>query len=177
MPQGGVLSISTENVSIGGVGTTFRLYFPRASTNEQKHAKGRARPAELGSETVLLVEDEAEVREVAQRLLELAGYTVLTADAPEAEKRVWAEHADRIAMVISDVVMPEGTGHELAAALRAARPDLPVLFITGHDPNLGNGSDDPTLPKPFTRDELLSYVRRTLDDQATRSVPPRRSHP
>ena len=103
-------------------------------------------------------------REVTRRLLEPAGYTVLAVSSPEAARRTWNEHHGDIALVITDVVMPEGSGHDLAAFLQAQRPGLPVLFITGYDPS---SSDDvahgPTLPKPFTREELLSAVGESIE--------------
>ncbi|MFT3923734.1 MAG: ATP-binding protein [Myxococcales bacterium] len=153
--------------SVVGMGTTFKLFFPRAPVRESRPPKHLERAPDTGSETLLLVEDEAGVRDVTKSLLELAGYSVLAAQSPDAAKRVWSEYKHRIALVITDVVMPEGSGHELAAALRAQRPDLPVLFITGYDPTSGDeDADGPTLPKPFTREELLAQVRRMLDQHA-----------
>jgi CheY-like chemotaxis protein len=147
------------------LGTTFRLYFPRARI-ESKPPRRAEQPLRQGTETLLLAEDERAVREVVTSMLELAGYAVLTADSLASARRVWAEHGERVALLLTDVVMPGGSGHELAQLLRAERPDLPVLFITGYDPSArGEASDAPTLRKPFTRDQLLRSVRRKLDGQ------------
>ena len=104
-------------------------------------------------------------------MLELAGYTVLAVSSPEAARRTWHENQHDIALVITDVVMPEGSGHDLAAFLQAQRPELPVLFITGYDPSSSDDvGDGPTLPKPFTREALLSRVRRMLDGRGGKTA-------
>ena len=116
-------------------------------------------------ETILLVDDEPPVRRVTERVLTRWGYQVLTA-ASGAEALALAEHhRGRIDLLISDLSMPEMNGHELAVALRARRPEISVLFLSGQSPGSASatpGSDEPFLQKPFTVEELTAKVREVL---------------
>jgi CheY-like chemotaxis protein len=121
-----------------------------------------------GTETVLVVEDEEPVRSLARRLLANNGYTVLTAESGAAALTLLADRREPIDLLLTDVVMPGMSGRQLAERLRASRPDLKVLFISGYtdDDIIQHGvlePDTPFLAKPFTPDALLRKIRDTLD--------------
>jgi CheY-like chemotaxis protein len=121
----------------------------------------------IGTETILLTEDEAGVRELVQAVLEGSGYRVLPASGlieAVALAEGWKESIDAL---VSDIVMPGGTGLDLARQLKTGRPDLKVLFISGY-PEHDGPALDPTpgvafLAKPFTRAMLLQKLRENLD--------------
>jgi CheY-like chemotaxis protein len=120
-----------------------------------------------GTETILLVEDDQPVRDLVRRILEAAGYRVLAAARPsEAEPLLEQERS--VDLLLSDIVMPEMTGLELAARVRTSRPELRMLFISGNAYLAGSTSriDAELLKKPFTPSELEQAVRRTLDGPA-----------
>ena len=123
--------------------------------------------------TVLVVEDDAHVRRVAVRALSDLGYRVLEAGGVrEAGERADAHHGS-IDMVVMDVVLPDGSGKEAAAALRARRPDLSVLFVSGYAEDLLVHRGVPArgvrfLPKPYTPRDLAGAVRGALDAAAAR---------
>jgi CheY-like chemotaxis protein len=128
---------------------------------------GNTEPADQGTETILLVEDDEAVRGLVRRLLEGAGYTVLLAARPsEAEQLLAGEQG--VDLLLSDIVMPEMSGFELAARLRHSRPELRTLFISGNAyvASSSTHSDAELLKKPFAPGELARAVRRTLDAPA-----------
>ncbi|MFL5440255.1 MAG: ATP-binding protein [Myxococcales bacterium] len=158
--SGGSISLLSE----AGVGTTFRLLFPVSDEQPTQIAKGPA-PAG-GSETILVVEDERAVRQATRRSLEQAGYRVLEAGNKREALAVAKEQMNKIDLLLTDMVMPGGSGKELSDELRGTRADLPVLFMSGYfDEELATeqlaGSLD-FLPKPFTREQLLSRTRHAL---------------
>ncbi|HKP58331.1 MAG TPA: response regulator [Polyangiales bacterium] len=152
-----------------GVGTWFRMYFPwRAAAA----AKPRATPPETevagGTETVLLVEDDDAVRSSAALVLERFGYHVIVASRPE-EALTIASRVKQIDLVLSDVVMPEMSGVELAGQLAMLHPRTPVLFMSGYAQAAveQQGLLDVArrlVTKPFTANELALQVRKALDD-------------
>jgi signal transduction histidine kinase/CheY-like chemotaxis protein len=155
-----------------GEGSTFRLFLPLAPPVAAAVVVAAPEVAAAGGrETVLLVEDEALVARLAERVLRDAGYTVLRAgDGIEAEQ-VFRRHAGAIDLLVSDVVMPHLGGPELAERLRTARTDLPVLFLSGYNDSavLGRGllrRDTSFLGKPFNPAALAAEVRRLLDQRA-----------
>jgi hypothetical protein len=122
----------------------------------------------VGTETLLLVEDEAAVRASVRRLLEWHGYTVLEARNGEDALRVYEANESGIDLVLTDLVMPEMGGHELIERLRARDPSLRVLFMSGYTERdfTNNGSMPPGtgfVEKPFTVETLMRRLREVLD--------------
>jgi len=151
-----------------GRGTTFKVYLPRA---EDAMAEAPAPPppaAHPGSETVLLVEDEPEVRSLVQRILKMQGYTVVTAANPDEAIAIAREFKGKIEMMVTDVVMPGMSGRQLAERLARSRPEMRVLFVSGYtdDAVVRHGVIDQGtafLQKPFTPTVLARKVREVLD--------------
>ena len=152
-----------------GVGTTFKIYFPEA-VEEMRRPEPLIRPAVPagGSETILLVEDDPAVRGLAEQVLSRHGYGLLVAPTPALALDMAREHGERIDLLVTDVIMPGMTGRELAGQLRAVRPELDVLFMSGYTEDAVAGPDGlmdgaEFLPKPFTPDGLARKVRAILD--------------
>jgi signal transduction histidine kinase/CheY-like chemotaxis protein len=151
-----------------GMGTTFKVYLP---ITEQGAASvgSEVRPAPRGgTETILLAEDEEQVRTVAARILERAGYTVETVS--DGARAVEAFEADphRFDLVLLDVVMPTMNGREARRRMQSVRSDVPVLFSSGYTGTVLDGVDlqelgSPVLHKPYDPDHLLLAVRQALD--------------
>jgi CheY-like chemotaxis protein len=121
-----------------------------------------------GQETVLLVEDESAVLRLSKIVLERFGYTVLTAGTPSEAIQLFQTHEGRVHLLVTDVVMPEMNGRELAARLREARPELKALFVSGYSASalaprgvLDEGVH--FLQKPFSLEDLAASVREALD--------------
>jgi PAS domain S-box-containing protein len=162
--NGGSISVYSEV----GRGTIFKIFLPRV----WEEATSRERPAATtvvgGNETVLVVEDNDMLRRVAVRVLAAKGYQVLAAgDAAEA-LRVYAAHQERIALVMTDLVLPGMSGKELADKLRQARPDLKIIYTSGYTENTIalQGVVDPSvhfLPKPYLPSALIERMRAVLD--------------
>jgi two-component system, cell cycle sensor histidine kinase and response regulator CckA len=153
--------------STPGAGSTFTVYLPRTARVEMTGHPPSSIGIERGSETILLVEDEDEVRAVARRVLVEAGYTVLEAANAAEAIEVFDRAPGSIAMLVSDVVMPGLNGHELSQMLRLRSPRLRTLFVSGYSFDArGDGSafdDDSFLPKPYDPSELARRVRSILD--------------
>jgi len=152
-------------------GTTIKVYLPRAT--EAAATDGAPRQpvkAGRGVETVLVVEDEESVRRLARRALEASGYSVLQAASPLEALEIAAGYPDRIDLLLTDVMMPELTGRQLADRLSASRPGLNVLYMSGYaeDAIVHHGRLDPDtafLQKPFSPETLSHTVRAVLDSQ------------
>lgn len=151
--------------SAPGEGTTFTVYLPRL---ESATPERDAEPAHLcGTETVLVVEDEDQVRELARRVLERSGYTVIAATDAESAIAMSDRHAGHIHLLITDMVLPRVSGRELAARLGIHRPAIKVLYVSGTSDGaiarhrmLEPGTE--FLEKPFSLERLLRKVRQVL---------------
>ena len=160
--------------SAPGRGASFKLYFPLTLAVAPESSPAHpARPAH-GTGTVLLVEDDTAVRSATSRLLRARGYEVIAAaDAAEA-RTLFATNRARIDMVLTDVIMPGGSGPSLAAEFLKTDPDLPVLFMSGYtgEELESHGLDLPGvnfLRKPFTVEQLAAAVGRLLRRSANRT--------
>ncbi|HEY7496882.1 MAG TPA: ATP-binding protein [Vicinamibacterales bacterium] len=168
--SGGYIAVQSDI----GVGTTFTIYLPRTSKEARPTESKPTETPNGGNETILLVEDQPEVRAIARTLLTRQGYTVIEADGgPQALTLVRSQTAP-IHLLLTDVVMPAIGGPELARQLRVIHPELRVLFASGYTDDalaqqgvLQPGSD--LIQKPFTREALLQKVRSVLD-AATRAA-------
>jgi nitrogen-specific signal transduction histidine kinase/FixJ family two-component response regulator len=159
-------------------GTTFKIYLPRVDQAVELITPGELGVEELsqGSETILLVEDEEAVRSLAREVLECRGYHVLEAKGAIEALQVGEQHKERIHLLLTDVVMPQMSGRELAEHLAPLRPETKVLYMSGYADNavVHHGLLDPgtaLLQKPFTADALARKLREVLDsagDQKTR---------
>jgi signal transduction histidine kinase len=147
--------------SAPGAGATFRIYLPRVE-GDVVTATPASVPRAEGWETILLVEDEAEVRAVARQALENAGYRVIEASVPTDALRIAAEWPQPIHLLVTDAMMPEMTGRAVADAVRQVRPGVKTLFISGYTEEVADAPGD-FLGKPFTGRALAGKVREVLD--------------
>ena len=154
--------------SQAGQGTEFSLYLPVVAAMPDVAAELAVTDAPLrGSETVLVAEDDPEVRRLTRTILEQSGYTVVEAiDGDDAVAR-FHEHRDRIALLILDVIMPRKNGREVFEEVRRMRPGVPALFMSGYTADIIRTQELPGdyvhfLPKPFTPERLLGTVRALL---------------
>jgi signal transduction histidine kinase/ActR/RegA family two-component response regulator len=150
-----------------GKGSTFRLLLPSVATPATSATADPSGDTAGGTETILLVEDDAAVRELAARALREAGYRVLEAENGPAAIAVAGATLGTIDLLLTDVVMPGQSGGALASELRGTRPSLPVLFISGYpDDTVRSGvvdSEASFLAKPFAPGDLRLAVRKAVD--------------
>jgi CheY-like chemotaxis protein len=151
-----------------GAGATFRVLLPRADGEAAAEPPAAGGPRPTGSETILLVEDEEKLRDLARRVLETAGYTVLTCADGKAGIDASRLYSGRIDLLLTDLVMPMIHGRQLAAIVRHDRPAVKVLFMSGYTESTvaglgGLGQGDELLDKPFVPDDLTRKVREMLD--------------
>jgi signal transduction histidine kinase len=158
-----------EVESKAGAGTTFRIYLPARLKAPDGKPVEPLPPVPLGQETILVVEDDLPVQKLVVASLKRLGYRVLAADNGAAALRCWNEHSDEIALLLTDMVMPQGmTGLELAERLRQLKPGLKVILSTGysHDMARLNALKDRgmvLLTKPYEVRTLATTVRECLD--------------
>ena len=151
------------------MGTTFKIYLPRAQeAAEPSGPGGAAVGVASGTEAILLVEDEAGVREFVGGVLRLQGYRVIEATCAEEALRLSQEWSDPIHLLLTDVVMPGTGGEEMAERLTHQRPGLRVLYMSGYSGEAmeHNGRLSPDVAfvqKPFTAFGLVHKVRQLLD--------------
>lgn len=170
---GGTITLSSEV----GRGSSFRILLPvvdgpiatKPIRPPLTPIEGVTRLERLGNETILVVDDEAPVRRIVGRILRRAGYTVLEAEGSIEATEISRSHAGPIHLLLTDVLMPDGSGTSLAARLREEREDLRVLYISGYaGPRADRGSQIPPphqlLEKPFTTAALRDRVRFVLEE-------------
>ena len=152
-----------------GQGTTFQIYLPqveeRAETSESRKPQ---RDRKQGSETVLLVEDDAAVRELVDSMLSAQGYNVLVSRDPQDVETICERHAGRIHLLLTDMVLPGMSGREVAKRVGSLRPDVKVLFMSGYTDDAlahSHGFEEPFafLQKPFSSVTLATKIREVLD--------------
>jgi two-component system, cell cycle sensor histidine kinase and response regulator CckA len=164
--NGGHIKVSSEL----GVGTTFRLYFPRVKELETRPVIAPPVTVTRGAETVLVVEDESALCELVVEVLEKNGYTVLQASNGPTAIDVSMAYGGSIHVLLADVMLPGMNGDEVAVRLLESRPDLRVLYMSGNTVDLitnqrllqGRAT---IIEKPFTRQSLLCELRALLDRQ------------
>jgi PAS domain S-box-containing protein len=153
-----------------GRGTTFKVYLPRVDQEAAREEVATTPPQMArANETILLVEDEEAVRLLNREVLEELGYAVLDARDGEAALELSQRHAGRLHLLLTDMVMPRMTGRQLAERLRASRPELRVLFVSGYTSDVvaRSGGLEPGmafLQKPFTPDQLARKLRELLEE-------------
>jgi PAS domain S-box-containing protein len=166
--SGGQVAVKTEV----GIGTTFKVYLPRVdSVAESLYADGGVQKLDAGTETVLVVEDDEALRGLVSQVLTKRGYKVLMAADPQSAVEINAQHRGPIQLLLTDFVLRQMNGHELAQKVTASRPGTRVLFMSGytseaiaHQGNLE--ADVSFLQKPFTTAGLAQKVREVLDHRA-----------
>jgi two-component system, cell cycle sensor histidine kinase and response regulator CckA len=148
-------------------GTAFKVYLPYVIEELDLIRHEDTSSVRGGSETILLVEDNALLRELAREMLEGLGYTVLDSGRPYEAIRIAQQHGGVISLLITDVVMPGLNGRVLAETLRTVRQDMKVLYISGYTDDASVEGEleagCPLLDKPFTRDTLAKRIRELLD--------------
>jgi two-component system, cell cycle sensor histidine kinase and response regulator CckA len=163
--SGGTIHIA----SVPGSGTAFQIELPRAKTRADSEAPHRPSVMPRGDETVLLIEDDAVVRQLTARILRRQGYTVLVATQADEALQLASNNDQRIDLFLSDVVMPGESGPSVIERLSADRPSAKVLFVSGYpgDDISRRGIDEASfsfLAKPYSSEQLAQRVRQVLDD-------------
>ncbi len=163
--HGGGIRVS----SAPGEGTTFKILLPAHVGQRQDQSEPNASAARGGKETILLAEDNEGVRNLAIRLLERAGYTVLAAPDGEQGLALFEEHAHEVDMALLDVVMPGLSGPDLYRAIKEQHPEFRALFASGFKDSSGGSKfaldpGDVLIRKPYDRETLLTAVRQVLDN-------------
>jgi two-component system cell cycle sensor histidine kinase/response regulator CckA len=163
--SGGDILVYSE----AGQGTIFKIYLPASQMRAKSPVAAKTWPVSRGGhETILLVEDEEMVRDLVRTVLQSAGYTILEAGNGGEALSLAGQHQGTIDLLVTDLVMPEMSGRELAERLKALRPGIKVLFMSGYtdDVVVRHGllaADVEFLPKPFSPGALASKVRKVLD--------------
>ncbi len=160
-----------EVESAPGRGATFRIYLPVTARRKVRKPEIPVAPPARGAGTILIVDDEPSIREMARDLLSSLGYDTLLAEDGEVACRIFRERRGGIALVLLDIVMPKMGGKETFETLRSLSPSLPILLTSGYTPEgdaqelLAKGADG-FIQKPYSLSELAAAVRRALDARA-----------
>ena len=168
--SGGEIVVESEP----GRGAIFNIFLPRITDVTQRApATQGERPVRAGTETILLVEDELGVRQLVREMLRRLGYQIHEANTGADALRIFAQHQNTIDLLLTDVIMPQMSGRELAERLKALRPLLKVLYISGYTDDMlaHHGvleSNVYLLQKPFAPDELAKKLREVLDAPTVR---------
>jgi len=168
--SGGEIVVESEP----GRGAIFNIYLPRITDPTQlAPSTAGERPVRAGTETILLVEDELGVRQLVHEMLRRLGYKIHEASNGADAVRIFAQHQNAIDLLLTDVIMPQMSGRELAERLKALRPTLKVLYISGYTDDMlaHHGvleSNVYLLQKPFAPDDLAKKLREVLDTPTVR---------
>lgn len=159
-----------------GLGTTFKIYLPIRHCDDAGEAFRNVSPVSGGKETILIAEDERVVRELAERVLSDAGYSVVVAADGDEAVCVFESHAESVSLALLDAVMPKRTGHEVFDRLRFLKPTLPIILCSGYDPEMGHvrsltSKGIAMIQKPYDPDVLLRAVRDALDAHLALEAP------
>ncbi len=149
-------------------GSKFTVLLPRSEMESKPEKKMPPKPAVGGSETILLAEDNEDVRNLAVRVLKKGGYQVLIASDGHEAVEIFQEHADEVDLVMLDLVMPRLGGREAGEKILQIMPGIRILFASGYDPTsvgkeIQGLADGDLLMKPFGIPDLLAKVREILD--------------
>ncbi len=159
-----------------GVGSTFQVFFPKAQGDSDKASSSEPQEeGKLQSGTILLVEDDAELRETLRSVLGDAGYRVLACDSAESGRKVFEREGKDIQLLLTDVTLPQTNGVHLASALRQKTPNLKIIFMSGYSEELvlnqqGLNSKVILVRKPANTRTLLEVVRRAVNGSLQRGV-------
>jgi two-component system cell cycle sensor histidine kinase/response regulator CckA len=157
-----------------GVGTTFTVYLPVARTVPSEGGKGVSTPSVNGNETLLVVDDEEEILSSMQEALTRHGYRVVPVSDPSSAMDTFKKISGEIALVITDIVMPQVDGKELIQQIKLIKPEVKILAISGYTKYVANKEEikdiSGFLQKPFETPHLLSVVRRILDTKPRSTV-------
>jgi CheY-like chemotaxis protein len=162
----GVINVYSEI----GHGTTFRIYLPRHTAKEISLSEEGHTPIQQGhGETILLVEDESSIMKMTTSMLKRLGYQVIAAETPDEAIRMAQECKGKIDLLMTDVIMPNMNGSDLASTIMAIKPDIKLLFMSGYTANViaMHGVLDEGvhfIQKPFLRKDLITKIREALDD-------------
>jgi PAS domain S-box-containing protein len=163
--SGGYIWVYSEK----GKGTCFKIYLPQVKQSAESKIPKKVGPSvRQGYETILLVEDDAAVRELVRSMLSAHGYTVLAPQDPLTVASLCEEHSGQIHLLLTDLILPGVSGREIAKRVCSMRPEVKVLFMSGYtdDSMIHRHGIDPSfafLPKPFSSATLAAKVREVLD--------------
>lgn len=152
-----------------GQGTTFIIYLPLVKASiQEREPKTAALPKKGGTETILIAEDDAEVRELTKTILKEFGYAVIEAEDGEAAVRKFRENRDRVKLLLFDLVMPKKDGKEAYEEIKKTKPGIKTIFMSGYSTNIAARKGIPEkdlafLLKPLTPATLLKKIREVLD--------------
>ena len=153
-----------------GQGVTFRIFLPASTVTADKSVQTEAKPKPRGgNETILLVEDEAQVRKSIRSLLERRGYQVVAAANGIEALDLWLTHRRNVALLLTDLVMPGGmTGYELARQLQSGQSKLKTIYMSGYSAEIAGREielrpGEIFIQKPCAADQLFEAIRRSLD--------------